>query len=156
MTFKVVSRADIAAGIAARIEARKNREPKPAKPEPLPEPREPLLEDFAPARDPLVNLPDTGSVQKTALVELEAVQTAFYERRNSEKHRSITQFDTEYWFAVIFEDRDQKEHFLQALGIIQHGDKYVDGRILAECLSIELPASDVRYDLRPGNVTKRN
>jgi hypothetical protein len=156
MKFKIVTRTDIAAGIAARKEARANREPKPAKREPLPEPREPLLKDFQQVRDPLVNVPDTGSVQENARLELEAVQTAFYERRDSQKHSSITQFDTEYWFAVIFEDRDQKEHFLLSLGILQHGDKYVDGRILAEALSIELPVSDVRYDMRAGNTTKRN
>lgn len=48
------------------------------------------------------------------------------------------QNDTEFWFAVYFATRDEKESFLRAVKLIDHGDKYIDGRVFAETLGVKL------------------
>lgn len=116
----------------------------------------PVLEDMQPTDDPLEDVADTGSVQGNARAELAAVQTAFYKRRDKTSQKSFAHADTEYWFAAIFETRDQKDHFLRAIGLYDEADKYIDGRSLAEHMGVELPASDIDWDMRPGNWTKRD
>ena len=54
--------------------------------------------------------------------------------------------DSEFWFAVTFQTRAQKEKFLEALNWIQFGDKYLDGLDIATGLKIELPrATNVAF-----------
>ena len=53
--------------------------------------------------------------------------------------------DSEYWFAVCFESRAQKETFLDALGWLDLGDKYLDGIDLPEREEIDLPEANVPY-----------
>lgn len=48
--------------------------------------------------------------------------------------------DTEFWFAVWFETREQKEAFLAALNWDVLGQKYLDGLTLAATLAIDLPS----------------
>jgi hypothetical protein len=110
-----------------------------------------------PAPDPLEDVPDTGSVQQNALAELDAIQTGFMRRLEKERERTIGKFDTEYWLCVIFETREQKEHFLAELDIqIEEGDKYVDGYVIAKRLRIKLPDSPIDWSDRRANRTKRN
>ena len=102
-------------------------------------------------------MPDTGSVQGNARAELKAIQTGFMERLLKERQRTIDKFDTEYWVALIFETREQKETFLAALDItIEEGDKYVDGYVIARKLKIALPGSPIDWSDRRVNRTKRN
>lgn len=53
--------------------------------------------------------------------------------------------DTEYWYAMYFQSREQKEAFLKAMKWFEHGDKYIDGRWAAKKLGIELPARPAPY-----------
>lgn len=53
--------------------------------------------------------------------------------------------DSEFWFAVHFQTREQKEAFVQALGIAQ--DKYIDGQQLAQVLNISLPPRPAPYKI---------
>lgn len=106
----------------------------------------PPLKIFRPVDDPLEGLEDTGSVQENAKQELTAIQTSFKDSVANEKKNITHRFDTEYWFAVVFEDRAQKTAFLTALGLLAEGDKYVNGYLLAHRLNIELPMSPMRYD----------
>jgi hypothetical protein len=48
--------------------------------------------------------------------------------------------DTEYWFVVSFQDRRQKDFFLQWLGWDVYGDKYLNGLRVAAWEKIDLPA----------------
>lgn len=48
--------------------------------------------------------------------------------------------DTEFWCALVFETRDQKDAFLEAVKLARLGDKYVNGVRLAESIGIKLPA----------------
>jgi hypothetical protein len=48
--------------------------------------------------------------------------------------------------AACLQTREQKEAFLTALKLLQHGDKYLDGRLLAQRMGIELPPAAVPYN----------
>jgi hypothetical protein len=50
--------------------------------------------------------------------------------------------DTEFWFCVCFQSREQKDAFIRALGWGDLGDKHMDGIELARRLGVEIP--DVR------------
>ena len=41
----------------------------------------------------------------------------------------------------------EKEAFLAGLKLLQHGDKYLDGRLLAQRMGIELPPAAVPYNV---------
>lgn len=50
--------------------------------------------------------------------------------------RDVT--DSEFWFCVCFRDREAKEAFLLTAGLLQDGDKYVDGHAFAKKIGIDL------------------
>lgn len=98
------------------------------------------------AKQPTVVMPEiTGNPEVDSRADLDAVQKGFRDRIKNENNRFKLSTDSEYWFAACFQTREQKEAFLKALDLLEHGDKYIDGRLLAEKLGIELPAADVPY-----------
>ena len=94
----------------------------------------------------LVTLPKmTGDVEKDSLADLDAVQAGFRQRAKTENNRFELTTDSEYWVAVCFQTREQKEFLLKAMQLFEHGDKYIDGQVLAERLGIALPEGNVPY-----------
>ena len=61
----------------------------------------------------------------------------FIDRKNLEADTKLDLLDSEYWFAVSFENREQVEAFCRWLGPAFDG-KYVDGIALAERLGVEI------------------
>jgi hypothetical protein len=53
--------------------------------------------------------------------------------------------DSEFWCAMYFQTRDQKEEFLRRMGWLDIGDKYLDGQVLAKVQGIELPERPAKY-----------
>lgn len=51
--------------------------------------------------------------------------------------------DSEFWFAMYFQTREQKEAFVAALGLKQ--DKYIDGQEAARIMGIALPPRPAPY-----------
>lgn len=68
-------------------------------------------------------------------------------REGREQQRKAIELanDSEYWFAVYFQTREQKEAFLKAVKWFEHGDKYLDGRWLAKKFNVELPPRPAAY-----------
>lgn len=93
-----------------------------------------------PLPDPLKGVPVTGDAEADSKAELTALQQGFRDRNAAERERFERATDSEHWFAVTFESREQKEAFLTAVGCLAHGDKYLDGRVLAKALKVEIPA----------------
>ena len=91
------------------------------------------------AESPLAALPLKGDVEVDAREELTELQKGFAQRRHEESRRRELATDSEYWFAVCFSSREQKEHFLKALNLIADGDKYLDGYKVAEKFGVVLP-----------------
>lgn len=72
-------------------------------------------------------------------VELSALEVALKDRKRAERDRFRAATDSEYWFAVCFTSRAEKEKFLVAAQLMDTvGDKYLDGRQVAAVLGIEM------------------
>lgn len=96
-----------------------------------------LVERLAPMPDPLEGVDYSGHLEVDAARELVALESAFKQRRHREDQRFRDVTDSEYWFAVCFRSRADKEAFLAAVGGLS-GDKYLSGYELAHRLGIEV------------------
>ena len=102
-------------------------------------------DDLFPADDPIGPIEYPGTADGDTAATLTAVGEGFKKRAKEEAKRFQDATDSEYWFAVVFETRAQKEAFLRAMKWIKEGDKYLDGIRLAEKQGIDLPEADVPY-----------
>lgn len=94
--------------------------------------------------DPLASVEYEGKIEPDSKKETSAILEAFKARAKQEAKRMRDATDSEYWFAVCFGNREEKEQFLHAINMIAHGDKYIDGRKLAEAMGINLDKTDFR------------
>lgn len=98
-------------------------------------------------QSPLDDMEYTGDPEKDSLREaelsLEALQNKERKKALREKIKSTT--DSGYWCCLCFESREQKEAFLEGLGISDLGDMYIDGLEVARRLKFELPPSNMEY-----------
>jgi hypothetical protein len=103
--------------------------------------KNPLARIFEPPAgfDPLGEVAQTGDLETDAQAEVSAVLSGFQDRARQEQARFELATDTEFWFSVYFQSREQKEAFLKALEWLTSGDKYLNGLELAEAMGIELP-----------------
>ena len=102
----------------------------------------------------LYNVPrQTGNPEKDAKADLDEVQKSFRERIKTENNRFKNTTDNEYWFAMCFQTREQKEAFLKAMNLFLICDKYLDGVEVAKQLGINIPEANVNY-LPDGKVDK--
>jgi hypothetical protein len=69
------------------------------------------------------------------------IRTAFMERAAKDKQRYLEATDSEFWVAVCFRSREQKEAFLSAVRWpgVEVDDKYISGEVIAKALGIALP-----------------
>lgn len=102
----------------------------------------------------LYNIPEqTGNPEIDSKADLDEVQKSFRERIKMENERFQNTTDSEYWFAVCFQTREQKEAFLKAMNLFLIGDKYLDGVEVAKQLGINIPTANINY-LPNGKVDK--
>ena len=87
------------------------------------------------------------SNEEVALKETSAVLAAFIARSKAEQERFLLATDSEYWVGLCFQTREQKEHFLREAKLLQAGDKYIDGALLAKRMGITLPPAAVPYNV---------
>lgn len=88
----------------------------------------------------------TGDPEIDSAADLSALEEGFRAKIKNESKRFELATDTEYWACLCFQTREQKEHFLAALNILQCGDKYLDGQEVADILKIKIPAADLKYN----------
>lgn len=90
--------------------------------------------------DPLEDVEYTDSLAADAAAENAALQSGFADRAKKEKDRFKNAVDTEFWFAVCFKTREDKEAFLNAMKLTKtmFGDKYIDGHKWARAMGISL------------------
>lgn len=98
---------------------------------------QPPLSD--PVDDPFANIDySTGNIEEQSTKEASALLSSFKQRAQQEEARFTLATDSEFWFAIGFQSRDQKEAFLQAMEWLEHGDKYLNGLDVAEQMGIEI------------------
>lgn len=90
-----------------------------------------------PAADPLAGVEYSGDLAADSAAELSAMEQAYRDRAKAEADRFRGATDSEFWFAVCFTSREEKEAFLAGFGLARLGDKYIDGRALAKALRTE-------------------
>ena len=95
---------------------------------------------------PEAEQPPARTLEESCKAEVDEAAQAFRERMKREDRRRRDAVDSEYWFAVVFQNREQKDAFLREAGWWQHGDKYIDGRFAAKKLGIRLPEQPGRVD----------
>jgi hypothetical protein len=66
--------------------------------------------------------------------QVSATLAAFKARAAQEAKRSADATDSEFWVALCFHTRDDKEAFLREFALDVYGDKYLDGYKTAEAL----------------------
>lgn len=97
-----------------------------------------------PVPDPFADIDYAGdSYEDTATAEASAMLTGFRDRAKREQDRFTLATDSEFWFAIGFQSREQKELFLRAMDWLQYGDKYLNGCHIAEDSKIDLPKVDL-------------
>lgn len=94
--------------------------------------------------DPVPNPLDTvdytgGGPEENSMAEASALLDGFRERAKRESERFTLATDSEFWFSIGFQSREQKEAFLAAMQWLQYGDKYLNGCHIAEDSGIKLP-----------------
>lgn len=94
-----------------------------------------------------VGIASRGKAKVVELAEkaIEELPNAFAERAKEEQRRFVQATDSEYWFCVCFTTREEKEEFLRKAGLFEHGDKYLDGRVVAEALGVKLSSESARF-----------
>ncbi|HED4399684.1 TPA: hypothetical protein R4323_001110 [Pasteurella multocida] len=97
-------------------------------------------------KEKAIEMPEpTGDPEVDSRNDLNAVSEEFRNAIKRENNRFELATDSEYWFAVCFQTREQKEFFLRAMELFEHGDKYLDGQVVAKKLGIKLPEAKVPY-----------
>lgn len=99
--------------------------------------------------NPLIKLPEQEDPEEAATQEVSAALQHILDEKKLRRDQYRTMVDHEFWVAVCFQNREQKEEFLQKTGLIDLGDKYIDGLQVAERLNVDiqpinLPIKSVR------------
>lgn len=88
--------------------------------------------------DPLAGYQYTGDVEADSAAEMSAVKSAFIARAKAEDKRRRKATDSEYWFCICFQSREQVEEFLRQTAWADPRDKYLDGQKVAKKLGVAL------------------
>jgi len=104
-------------------------------------------DDLPSIPNPLEGLPVLPGAQENADQEISAVRKALKLADRTAHDRFVLAMDSEYWFSVIFQSREQKETFLNLLGWMIVGDKYLDGLELARRMGLRLPQTPLPKDV---------
>jgi hypothetical protein len=71
----------------------------------------------------------------------------FKARAQRENERALDAVDTEFWFALYFQNRAQRTQFLELLAIKHLGERYLYGPDVAEVLGLALDPVEKRYNI---------
>lgn len=93
---------------------------------------------YTPEPDPLATVAYSGNLAQDAAAEFTALEQGYRDRAKAEADRFKRATDSEYWVAVCFTTREEKEAFLRAAGLAHLGDKYLDGRQVAAALDVDI------------------
>lgn len=109
----------------------------------------PPMEDQGPLVESLADMAGDATYEETSAEMMERARAILVNKEQREGQRVAVELanDTEFWFAVYFQSREQKEAYLRAIGYggPKDPDKYIDGQRLAAKQCIALPARPAPY-----------
>lgn len=82
--------------------------------------------------------PRPDQVERMAAEEVSEILASFKARERTEEQRFHDATDSEFWVALCFQTREQKEEFLHKMRWFELGDKYIDGMQAAERANVTL------------------
>lgn len=94
--------------------------------------------------EPVEEINSLADLEEETLSELGEVEKSFRERMKNENKRFRDMCDTEYWCCVCFTSREQKEEFLQKIGM-ETDLKYIDGHEMAKAFRKSLKTPDLEF-----------
>lgn len=74
------------------------------------------------------------TLEQSCKEEVDETSRAFRDRIAKEDKRRRLATDSEFWIAVCFVSREDKERFLRKYDLLSIGDKYLDGRMVERVL----------------------
>ena len=105
--------------------------------------------------DPLEDVEyDDGNLELSADRELSEIVKQIKERRQARMEMFRVARDPDYWFALCFQSREQRDEFLQKSGWIDLGDKYLNGLAIARRLGLDVPPVELKPIPLRGNPKK--
>ena len=93
---------------------------------------------FEPDDDDTVPLPLGDDVEADVAVEMTETLRLLLEHKKRQRDLYRISNDDEFWLAICFQSREQKEAFLAALKLADLGDKYIDGLQVAQRLGVAI------------------
>jgi len=78
------------------------------------------------------------SAKKELKDKAEELKSDFIKGIQEKQKKFQQEMDTEFFFCVAFQNREQKEQFLNETGLIEFGDKYLNGLKVAEKMGVKL------------------
>ena len=87
--------------------------------------------------------PPEKSLEESCREEIGEAEQAFRARLDREDTRKLAVTDSEFWFAVYFPSRAEKEDFLRKYGLDRVGDKYLSGKACDRVLQGRIGSKDV-------------
>lgn len=92
---------------------------------------------------------DLEQLESEGLEAVGEIEKSFRERMKQENSRFRDMCDSEYWFAVCFTSREQRNEFLEKIGIDPEL-KYIDGREMAKAYRKSIKTPDLEFaQIRP-------
>lgn len=106
-------------------------------------------------QEQLVDYPETPNIFDDTAAEVKALSNQFKNARDKEKEAKDRNTNAAYWFAVYFQDEDQKKEFFDKIGVTPEisAGQYIDGITLAKLLGIEIVKKEVK---KPGKFREFN
>lgn len=88
--------------------------------------------------NPLDAIEYSGNLEADAKAEVSEALRAIIDQKRAMREVYRLTTDPEFWFAVCFQSREQKEEFLKLVGWVELGDKYLDGLKVAAALGVAI------------------
>lgn len=85
-----------------------------------------------------------AELEAACIEELTATEKSFRDRMKNESSRFRDMCDTEYWFCVCFTSREQKNEFLEKVGLDTE-TKYFDGKEVAAAFKKSIKTPDLEF-----------
>jgi hypothetical protein len=82
--------------------------------------------------------PTGGTLEADTADDLAHLMSTMKGRERVERNRFLEATDSEYWVALCFQTRAQKDDFLRRMDLIDLGDKYLDGLDVAARMGLQM------------------
>lgn len=104
--------------------------------------------------NPLADVEMTGDIQEDADASMSEALRQIIDRKKATQEKFRTATDSEFFFCVCFQSREQKDEFLKAVRWDDLGDKYLNGLEIARRLAVPVTVIPIEPLKIRGKVNK--